>query len=59
MQELPLITGLAMGELRTMDEIKKGDERAASSGTGRKQLPQNIDALDSPKPSFNAMPDSI
>ena len=59
MQELPLVTGLAMGELRTMDEIKKGDKRAASSGSGRNQLPQSIDALEKPNRTINSLPDSI
>ena len=59
MQELPLVTGLAMGELRTLEEIKKGDERAISSGTGRNQLPQSISPLEKPNRSFNTMPDEI
>lgn len=59
MQELPLVTGLAMGELRTMEEIKKGDKRAASSGTGRNQLPQNIEPLNKPTRTINSLPDSI
>ena len=59
MQELPLVTGLAMGELRTMEEIKKGDERAASSGSGRNQLPQNTDAIERSNPKASSFPDSI
>lgn len=59
MQELPLVTGLAMGELRTMEEIKRGDKRAASSGSGRDQLPQRIDALNKPNRTTISLPDSL
>lgn len=59
MQELPLVTGLAMGELRTIEEVKKGDERAASSGSGRNQLPQSIENLNKPSNAPTILPDSI
>jgi hypothetical protein len=31
-----------MGELRSLDEIKAGDTRAAQTGVGRQQLPASI-----------------
>jgi len=41
-QELPVITGLGMGELRSVEQIKAGDSRVAQTGSGREQLPTNI-----------------
>lgn len=58
MQELPAIAGLGMGEMRSVEEIKAGDARAASSGTGKAQLPSDIGAMPT-KSTSASLPDSI
>ena len=58
-QEIPLISGLGMGELRSIDEIKAGDARMSELGTGRSQLPSNIGAVPSSKGSAKTLPDKL
>ena len=42
MQELPVVTGLAMGELRSVKEIKEATKREAKTGSWREYLPMNL-----------------
>ena len=57
MQELPAVSGLGMGEMRSVAQIKEGDARAAESGTGRPQLPANIGS--GPTGANTALPSSL
>jgi len=58
MQELPAISGLGMGELRSVEEIRAGDTRAAETGTGRPQLPATIERAPAPA-SSKALPANL
>ncbi|MDA0717872.1 MAG: hypothetical protein O2839_06600 [Cyanobacteria bacterium] len=58
MQELPVMAGLGMGEIRSMELIKAADESAAATGTGRPQLPSDLNV----KPAYSralALPASL
>jgi len=57
-QELPAISGLGMGELRSVEEIRAGDARAAETGTGRPQLPATIERAPAPGAS-KALPANL
>jgi len=59
MQELPAIAGLGMGEMRSVEQIKEGDARAAATGTGRPQLPGNIGSVNSATAKNSALPASL
>ena len=41
-QEFPMLTGLAMGELRTIKQIKEADRKLSKTGGWREMLPFNI-----------------
>jgi hypothetical protein len=56
-QELPVISGLGMGEMRTIEQIKEADQRAETSGSGKPQLPASIGA--NQKASANTLPDKL
>ena len=59
MQELPVVTGLAMGELRTINEIKAADKKVSRTGSWRENLPFNIGPWWGPSGSDNALPDTL
>ena len=59
MQELPAVAGLGMGEMRSIEEIKAGDLRAVSAGTGRAQLPGSIGQMPIRSGSSVVLPDSL
>jgi hypothetical protein len=59
MQELPAVSGLGMGEMRSVEQIKEGDARAAATGTGRPQLPANIGSVNSSTPRNSSLPMSL
>ena len=59
MQELPAVSGLGMGEMRSVEQIKEGDARAAATGTGRPQLPANIGSMNLATARNSALPASL
>ena len=58
-QEMPVVSGLGMGELRNIAEIKAGDVREASTGTGRDSLPSSLNAQATVSQSANSLPSSL
>jgi len=58
-QELPVVTGLGMGEMRNIAEIKAGDAREASTGSGREALPGSINSVASNAQSAKSLPSSL
>ena len=59
MQELPSVAGLGMGEMRSIEEIKAGDLRAATAGTGKTQLPSSIGEMPAKTNASATLPDSL
>ncbi len=58
-QELPLVSGLGMGETRTVDEIKAGDTRLIEKGSAQSDLPTNINAVPVKGGYGKSLPDSL
>jgi hypothetical protein len=56
-QELPVISGLGMGEMRTIEQIKEADQRAETSGSGKPQLPASIGTVQ--KGSASTLPANL
>ena len=42
-QQLPLVTNLGMGELRSLKEIKEGDKRQKITGKSQERLPDQLE----------------
>ncbi len=60
MQELPIITNLAMGELRSAKQIKEADRRLSRTGGWRIKLPFSIGPFGGDKSlGDGGLPDSI
>jgi hypothetical protein len=58
LQELPVMSGLGMGEMRSIEAIRAGDSRAADYGTGKPQLPETIENASS-KPKSASLPETL
>ena len=58
-QELPVISGLGMGEMRNVAEIRAGDVRESATGTGREALPSSINSQVTVSQSAKLLPASL
>ena len=58
MQQLPVVTSLAMGELRTVEQIKEADKRFFNTGNSKVELPLSIGPA-SEENNNKALPSSL